>query len=295
MSEAMIQGLVEKYVNIWLQGIQDEVDFWYSWLLTGGGGGESGRISGQLAVASHNDEFIDYADKNFRVLDAGSGPISNFGIEGTGGKIHLTACDALADIYADMMKKFGIKPYCTTDFGCFEGLAQVYGHNQFDYVHVSNSLDHCFDPLLGVHNLISVVKKGKYIRLRHARNEAENERYEGLHQWNLTVENSEFIIWNKNISYNISRLFNCCCDFSFRTAENPEHIVVVIHKNTDYIPFEILHNSFYLINKCLIKKVFEHAHKASETNSFLKLRSQLRKKGISPHAGMPMKSPAVPR
>lgn len=287
MQEAIIYELVEKYVNIWLDNIQTEIDFWNSYFFLKGGRSKwdyKRRSEGTLTIAPHNEEFIDYTDKNFRVLDAGSGPISNFGIMGHGGKVNLTACDALAEIYGSILKNFGITPYCTTEFGCFEGLSQIYKPNQFDYVHVSNSLDHCFDPVLGVYNLITVVKNNKYIHLRHRKNEAENANYTGLHQWNFTVENSEFLIWNKKIHYNITKLFKNCCDFSYRTTPGSNDVVVIIKKNVDYMPFEILYNSFYLINKGLIKKAFEHRCKLYEKNYFQNLRKKFQENHAVRHS-----------
>lgn len=284
MREATLPQIVEKSVNMWLDGVQNEINYWNSWFQHKGARWKDDyllRTQGKIKIASYNDEFIDYTDKNFRVLDAGSGPISSFGTEGSGGKIQLTACDALADIYAILLKNFRIVPYCQTEYGCFEGLAQIYGMNFFDYIHARNSLDHSFDPLLGLYNLILVVKKGGYIQLRHADNEAERENYNGLHQWNLTIENSEFFIWNKSIRYNITQLFQNCCDFSYRQDAQSNNHVVIIRKNVDYLPFEMQYNSFYLINKCLIKKAFEHIATPNETSLFQNLRKQFQAKHAS--------------
>lgn len=45
----------------------------------------------------------------------------------------------------------------------------------FDVVHMSNALDHCFDPIFGLMQLISVCKIGGKVILRHNENEALNE------------------------------------------------------------------------------------------------------------------------
>lgn len=78
-----------------------------------------------------------------------------------------------------------------------ELLDNKYGQNSFDMVHMSNSLDHCFDALNGIYQLIYICKIGGKIILRHTENEAERSEYEGFHQWNLSVHNEEnsFIIW----------------------------------------------------------------------------------------------------
>ena len=40
--------------------------------------------------------------------------------------------------------------------------------------------------------------------LRHAHNEAERENYSGFHQWNLTLKDGHFIIWNAEEEINFS-------------------------------------------------------------------------------------------
>lgn len=72
-------------------------------------------------------------------------------------------------------------------------------NNYYDIVHMSNALDHCFDPLEGIYQLLTVVKVGGKIILRHNDNEAEHEKYTGFHQWNLTIVNGEFQIWRKGV------------------------------------------------------------------------------------------------
>jgi len=41
----------------------------------------------------------------------------------------------------------------------------------------------------------------------HENNEAENERYQDMHQWNFCEENGQFIIWNKDARHNITEMF----------------------------------------------------------------------------------------
>ena len=45
--------------------------------------------------------------------------------------------------------------------------------------------------------MVRAVKPGCWVVLFHYLNEAEQEHYEGLHQWNFSAENGKFVIWNK--------------------------------------------------------------------------------------------------
>lgn len=47
-------------------------------------------------------------------------------------------------------------------------------------------------------------KKKGIILLEHRINEAVNENYSGLHQFNLCIKENNFHIWNKNIDINMT-------------------------------------------------------------------------------------------
>jgi hypothetical protein len=62
--------------------------------------------------------------------------------------------------------------------------------------------------------MLAVCRIGGFVMLRHAHNEAENERYQGFHKWNLTNEGEAILIWNRNTRLNVSELIE-----SFATTE----------------------------------------------------------------------------
>lgn len=68
-------------------------------------------------------------------------------------------------------------------------LDNLFEEKMFDFVHMSNSLDHSFDAIAGTDELLYICIIGGKIVLRHHANEIEN--YDGLHQWNLSVLNEE--------------------------------------------------------------------------------------------------------
>jgi hypothetical protein len=62
---------------------------------------------------------------------------------------------------------------------------------------MENALDHSYDPLRGIQQMLEVVKPGHYVLLLHKVNEAENQNYKAFHQWNFCAEEGRFIIWNR--------------------------------------------------------------------------------------------------
>jgi hypothetical protein len=79
--------------------------------------------------------------------------------------------------------------------------------NAFDIVYARNSIDHTFDPIKCIYNMIFVSKK--YIVLEHKINEGEIESYQGLHQWNFNTKNNKFYITDKDgYEMCINEIFN---------------------------------------------------------------------------------------
>src|SRR4029453_8859818 len=84
-------------------------------------------------------------------------------------------------------------------------LLEHFGAQRFDLVYANNSLDHSTDPFVIISNMVGVVRRGGRVILRHARNEGETQRYEGLHQWNFDVVDNDLVVWNNAVQVNVSR------------------------------------------------------------------------------------------
>lgn len=88
---------------------------------------------------------------------------------------------------------------------------------------------------------------GGQVVLRHNENEAENGNYAGLHQWNLSLNNSEnsFIIWNrKGERYDICEIFREFAEIKLYPQQKSEdgwiyNKVVMIKKKNIQIPENI--------------------------------------------------------
>lgn len=185
-------------LQCWLNEIQSEIVFWDKLFATQGQTGGNPEIF-KFRISQDCPFQIpeDLEGERCRILDVGSGPYSRLGYKLNGEKMDLTLIDPLAYVYRELEKKYGYKFAVSPRTGMVECLCLTLKEDDYDLVHMSNSLDHSFDPIEGIRQLLFVTRVGGKVILRHHNNVAEQENYEGLHQWNLTVENNRFVIWNK--------------------------------------------------------------------------------------------------
>ncbi len=203
----------EGYLKRWLDGLQDEIFFWEEYMANEGG--DYFRTFDWNVEPNKTfeleDELTGFSKEQFvRFLDVGSGPFSRCGCMTDMVDLNVTAVDPLAGIYNDLKKQYGLENGITISTGFLELLHRSFEENSFDIVHMSNSMDHAFDPILGLYELLYICKIGGKVILRHAENEAENANYGGLHQWNLSTHRKKgcFVIWNKEREININEKFN---------------------------------------------------------------------------------------
>lgn len=138
------------------------------------------------------------------ILDVGSGPLTVLGTFWEDRLLSVTAADPLADLYLQVLSEAGISPPTPLIKCDAEHLVDHFGTDRFDLVFCHNALDHALDPVLGMTQMLQVVKPGRTVRLEHAINEGEREHYEGLHQWNFCERDGAFTIWNRRGSIDAS-------------------------------------------------------------------------------------------
>lgn len=166
--------------------------------------------------------------KHVDILDVGSGPITNMGFYLPNVRVCITAVDPLANEYNRILKKHRVKPPVSTQYGEVEKLSSQFGENAFDIVFMQNALDHSYDPVQGIKEMLKVVKPHGHVILNHAVNEAENANYGAFHQWNLCQKGSSFVIWNKQEKHNISLML--LLKAKVTTSTNKGWVKVVIQK-----------------------------------------------------------------
>lgn len=219
----------------WHDGIACEVDFWTRWFETGGLDWPN-DYARRLDPNAELDPLIEselsgVIGRPPRILDVGCGPITRLGYRSRAHRaIEIVACDPLAEVYADIRRRFSIVAPVETMPAYAEDLMSVFGASSFDLVNCQNALDHACDPVQGLLQMLRVVRVGGVVLLRHRRNEAEFECYSGFHQFNFDLERKsafgwkkDFIVWNKAIRINASRAIPIKCDITHKIVGDRLH------------------------------------------------------------------------
>ncbi|GHV46472.1 hypothetical protein AGMMS49546_34540 [Spirochaetia bacterium] len=231
------ENIYRKYLDAWLNGIDSELVYWeyYIKFLNKPGFENWGILNDKQF------EFDEYVESPKTVfIDIGSGPFSSVGFRTTKTELEFHAVDPLAFIYKGLKEKYKITTKITPEFGLVEKLTEKYGINKFDIVHMSNALDHSFNPIIGIYQMISLCKIGGKIILQHYENEAEYEKYCGFHQWNLCIVGSDFIIWKPEKKYNITKMFEEYVDSTAYYAEGNKTEGKIINDKSGRKAFKVI-------------------------------------------------------
>lgn len=231
------------HLKNWVLGVYSEVEFWRVWIRTRGAFWRDDYARRLRVDTALDDQAASLLPTNvpageIKILDVGSGPLSGLGVTHKGERLDVIAADPLAKAYQRMYQEFNVIPPIPVKLAFAEDLTVFFQKSEFDLVVCQNALDHTFDPWRALRQMIEVSKPGGFVLLRHARNEAENQKYSGLHQWNLDASpDGDFIIWNKNSSFNVNRLLAGQVRVEL-LASAPTHIVVALSKNPGVVLFE---------------------------------------------------------
>jgi SAM-dependent methyltransferase len=192
------------------RGRKSELDFWRAWLVGAPGAEEweSDRVRRFSPDAAIQDQLLRTAidrlpSREISILDVGAGPVTKVGYTYPEKNLTIVPVDPLADDYDRLLRAAGLEPPVRTIRVAGGRLLEHFGSEHFDLAYATNSLDHSDDPMSIIENMVGVVHKGGSVLLRHARNEGEEKRYEGLHQWNFDIVEQELIVWNGAATVNV--------------------------------------------------------------------------------------------
>lgn len=220
-STAQSNAALVRQLAAWLNGIDYEIDFWDSWLAKQGGAWSddfTGRMNPDRLVDPDLFEGMDISNTQ-KVLDVGAGPVSYFGYKLNGQPIDLCACDPLAPQYAAMSSRYEIAWPVKTESAFAEDLSAFYPRSHFDMVVCRNALDHSFDPVRGIEEMLLVLRTGGRANLMHYVNEAEHGHYDGFHQWNFDVVDGKPVVWNKSANVDLIERFGDCADVHYEKKD----------------------------------------------------------------------------
>jgi SAM-dependent methyltransferase len=194
----------------WRTRKSSEVDFWADWL-NGAPGTEqwaSDRESRLIPDTPIRDPLVwEELEQNpaeeISILDVGAGPLTALGYKYPGKTLTIVPVDPLADEYNRLLSDAGLDPPIRTIRVAGEDLVQHFGSGRFDIAYATNALDHSADPVTIISNMVTVVRQGGVVLLRHKRNEGESARYGGLHQWNFDVAGGDLLVWNNAVTVKV--------------------------------------------------------------------------------------------
>jgi SAM-dependent methyltransferase len=206
-----VSGLRTRGLSVrdrWARAIPYESTFWDDWLATHAFGDEEqylARIDPNAPISDRIlvDRLEAIPSRTVRILDVGAGPLTTIGKTYPGKTLAITAIDPLAEDYDALLVRAGVTPPVRTESAHGELLLESFEHSSFDIAHAANALDHCYDPMLVIRNMLEVVKPGRYVVLLHHRNEAEAKDYLGLHQWNFDVRARRLVLWNRERAHDV--------------------------------------------------------------------------------------------
>jgi SAM-dependent methyltransferase len=194
-------GLVRRL--LWRSRTKSEVEFWAGWL-NGAPGTEQWAADRLLRLDPETEirdplvrkELERLGADTISILDVGAGPLTRLGYRYPGKTLEIVAVDPLAGEYDRLLREAGLEPPVRTIAVAGERLLEHFGSRRFDVAYATNALDHSADPLAIISNMVTLVRPGGAVLLRHKRNEGQSARYGGLHQWNFDVVDDRLVVWN---------------------------------------------------------------------------------------------------
>ncbi|HEV2781503.1 MAG TPA: methyltransferase domain-containing protein [Actinophytocola sp.] len=226
----------------WQSGLANELEHWRHWL-EGGPEAFAGwafndyewrtspdsDLRQQPHITRHLERFAP-PGAEVTILDVGAGPLTCVGKKWPDRTVRVVAVDALADQYDKLLEQLNITPLVRTKAAEVEQLTRVFPANYFDLVYCQNALDHVYDPLRGIHQMLEVVKPEHAVVLMHNVNEGEREEYFGLHQWNFCREQDDFVIWNGDGRTSVNASLAGIAEVRFEDSD-PNLLIVSLIKN----------------------------------------------------------------
>ena len=216
----------------WINGIPYEIAFWegvYSNKKSIEGLFRWSKYNKEIELAGFNVKQFLSQKKNQIIVDAGCGMSYCNGDKLDGKQLNIYYIDPLAPFYNRIIEKKKLDlPKIT--FGFIEYLS-AFIPQKVSLIIVQNALDHSKNPIRGILECIESLEIGGVLYLRHQRNEAETENYRGFHQYNISLDGNEIVIWNKKAKININTFVKDFADTETSTCGN--EVIAVITKKQE--------------------------------------------------------------
>lgn len=162
-----------------------------------------------------------------RILDVGAGPLTRIGKKWPGRQLEIIATDPLAEKYNELLKRLKVPSLVPVTVADAEKLTETFPRNHFDLAYASNCLDHSYDPVLSIQQMVEVVKPGHCVYLWHFANEGKKECYQGLHQWNFDSDGNRFLISDGRVTHSLGEKLGTTAEITCEQTEAFNNQVVI--------------------------------------------------------------------
>lgn len=216
----------------WVNGIPYEIAYWESTY------SNKKRLESLFNWSKYNKEIeLNNFDvklllcqkENPTIVDVGCGMSFSNGDKLDGKQLNVFYIDPLAPFFNKIIEKKKLDlPKIT--FGFIEYLS-AFLPNKASLIIVQNALDHSNNPIKGILECIESLEIGGVLYLRHFTNEAETENYRGFHKYNISLENDELVIWNKETKTNINYFLRGFTEIKTSTLGN--EVIAVMTKKSE--------------------------------------------------------------
>lgn len=194
--EPKISGLILVLIFNLTTGLRSERIYWYYILLRRHGYRESKRLNKKVRKEIFPKELLSFVKKpKAKVLELGSGPLSDLAWGVEEGLIEVVAIDVLAKEYNEMLRNRKIDYPIRPTPGTGENLS--FEKKSFDIVYSRNALDHMIDPKRCVRNMVKVLKKNGFLYIRGNVKVGSKVHWRGLHQHDLVAARRHLIHYNQ--------------------------------------------------------------------------------------------------
>ena len=222
----------------WAAGIPFERWYWTDWLRTRGGEWAD-DFRNRLDPAAPLTPFVADAvwalgQERVRILDVGAGPLTWIGYRLPGVALDIVPVDPLAPLYAELLAARGLQAPIATRLATAEELTLFFPEGGFDLVHCRNALDHAQDPLAGLRQMLAVTRPGGRVLLDHFEDEGVQGSYQGFHQWNFSLRDGRFVIWNAAGTIDVAKVIGCPC--TAWAGAGARQLLVMIERQADWVP-----------------------------------------------------------
>lgn len=164
------------------------------------------------------DAVSHFEDETILLLDLGCGPFPKTGIRCEGKRILKHSLDPLAAEYRALYAQLRLPNPPEIKQGLAEKLTACYPPNRFHVIYARNCIDHCYNPVSALQQMLNALRSPGCIIMQHFLNEGTRASGYGLHQWNLALNSGDLWVANRtsSIRVNLSQRHRHNCEIQSR-------------------------------------------------------------------------------